>query len=116
MIYYFEAMSSSNDKFYEVSVSVDEKEIYLDCTCMAGAFGNVCKHRTALIIGKPAKIFDMENPINAQIPEVITLLNNSGLTEKYNKLTKQLDLLKKAHKEKESELKQQINFLMQWEQ
>jgi hypothetical protein len=58
----------------------------------------------------------MENPVNALIPEAITLLNNSGLTEQYKKLTNQLDLLKKEHKEKELKLKQKISYLMQWEQ
>jgi hypothetical protein len=47
----FEIRSSTGEDAYQVIAARDGEVIRFTCTCSAGAFGDHCKHRTALLSG-----------------------------------------------------------------
>jgi uncharacterized Zn finger protein len=70
------ANSSSGDGSYDVTVSDQNGNLEIECTCTAGEMSTMCKHRIAVITGKYADIIDIDDPENADASwQLNSLLN-----------------------------------------
>ncbi len=68
---------------YELTFIKDGSSLTALCTCPAGEFGNVCKHRTNILAGKTNSIVsDNED----EVAKVCELLKGSDVEEALNEL------------------------------
>ncbi|RDT48207.1 SWIM zinc finger family protein [Escherichia coli] len=112
MNYQLLANSSSGDGSYDVTVSDQNGNLEIECTCTAGEMGTMCKHRIAVITGKYADIIDIDDPENADARLATELIAQYGVTEQYVALAKELEDLKKRFKVEEKAIKLRINALV----
>ncbi|EEQ9433232.1 SWIM zinc finger family protein [Escherichia coli] len=105
------ANSSRGDGFYDVTISDNSGNLEIECTCMAGEMGTMCKHRIAVITGKYGNIIDIDDPENADAKLATDLIAKYGITEQYLALAKELEDLKKRFKVEEKAIKLRINAL-----
>lgn len=61
---------SSSDP-YELTFIKDGDSLTALCTCPAGSFGNLCKHRVAILDGDIAAVLDEDND---KVPTVVAWL------------------------------------------
>lgn len=71
----FKVKGSSSDP-YEVTFIKDGASLTAICTCPAGTFGNLCKHRVAIIDGKSESIVS-ENA--DQVPKIAEWLRGTDV-------------------------------------
>ena len=111
VIYQLLANSSSGDGFYDVTISEQSGNLEIECTCIAGEMGTMCKHRIAVITGKYGKIIDVDDPENADAKLATGLIAQYGVADQYIALAKELEDLKKRFKVEEKAIKLRINAL-----
>jgi len=109
MKYEFNA-KSSGDEPYQVTFIFDNGTLAITCSCKAGIFGKLCKHKTALVTGDSSMLADPEqseslkellNQIPATAyPELIDQMHSAELKadEAKRALQKAKKLLEKAMK------------------
>ena len=51
---------SSGEEPYQVVFIFDEENLSITCNCKAGAFGKLCKHKTALLTGDASMLAELE--------------------------------------------------------
>ncbi len=66
---------SSSDP-YEVTFIKDSDNLTALCTCPAGSFGNLCKHRVAILDGKTASVIDEDK---TKVPRAVEWLAGSDV-------------------------------------
>ncbi|MEC5321130.1 hypothetical protein VSX61_19680 [Brenneria populi subsp. brevivirga] len=117
MLYELVAISSDGESQYKITISKRGEKIRLSCTCMAGSVGAgvMCKHVVAVITGEFGKIIDVKNPRNAKATEAHEFINKCEIKDKYQKLLKELELLRKQFKVDEKQIKTNINGLLRTE-
>lgn len=71
----FMVKGSSGDA-YEITFIKDGKSLTALCTCPAGTYGNLCKHRVAILDGK-TKAISSDNA--DQVPKVIEWLSGTDV-------------------------------------
>jgi uncharacterized Zn finger protein len=89
---------SENDA-YEVSFLHQEDSIYVACTCKAGAFSQLCRHKLAVLRGDPEALVDPEQ--REMLRQVETCLAQStipDLSRELHGLHERLDLLNQEAK------------------
>ncbi|ORJ47568.1 MULTISPECIES: SWIM zinc finger family protein [Enterobacteriaceae] len=111
MIYQLLATSRSRDVLYDVTINDQNGKLEIECNCMAGEMGAMCKHRIAVITGKYANIIDINDPENADAELATALISQYGVTEQYVALAKELEDLKKRFKAEEQAIKLRIDAL-----
>lgn len=63
---------SSGGEPYEVKLHLDQENVFVKCSCRAGIFGKICKHKTAILSGDESILFDPSQSDDlAQIQERI---------------------------------------------
>ncbi|OKP27586.1 hypothetical protein [Serratia fonticola] len=112
MIYEILAKSSNGDDNYEIKVSDESGNLEIECTCMAGMMGTMCKHRIAVITGDFGKIIDIHDPENSGATQAAELIAKHGVKAEYLVYAKELDDLKKRFKAEEKAIKMRINALV----
>lgn len=111
MIYELLAKSSSGNDNYQITVSDENGNLEIECTCMAAAMGTMCKHRIAVITGVFGKIIDIDIPENSGAKQASELIAKHGVRTHYLEFAKELDDLKKRFKAEEKTIKMRINTL-----
>jgi hypothetical protein len=98
---HFQVRSSSSDQVYDIEARFSPT-LKITCTCQGGLMGQICKHRTALLLENPSSIIDLnlddlrslsrqarESPLGNAIQEM------SDLEIEADKLKKQISAYKK---------------------
>jgi len=49
---------SSGENPYDVTFAVNKDVLTVDCSCKAGIFGTLCKHKTELMSGDAGRLYD----------------------------------------------------------
>lgn len=75
---------SSSDP-YELTFIKDGDNLKALCTCPAGSFGNLCKHRVAVLDGKSAAVLDDDK---AKVPKAVEWLVDSDVEKALSELRK----------------------------
>ena len=81
---------SSSGEPYNVDFLVKNGNLSVECNCKAGIFGQLCKHKTELISGEEARLFDISEKekmaqlqtIMSKAPEVQRLAGSIARSEK----------------------------------
>ncbi len=76
-------VKGSTPKPYEVTFFKDGASLTALCTCPAGEYGNLCKHRVAILDGKTASISG-ENA--GDVPTVVEWLKGTDVEAALNEL------------------------------
>lgn len=69
-------VKGSSGDAYEITFIKDGKSLTALCTCPAGTYGNLCKHRVAILDGK-TKAISSDNA--DQVPKVIEWLSGTDV-------------------------------------
>lgn len=110
MIINLRAKSSNDVDFYKIVVICEKNTLKISCDCPAGAIGKtMCKHRSAILENKPAKIYDTDS---SDFLAAVKLAQDSGKSNIYSELSQEVELLKSEYKKKERILKDKINALI----
>ena len=98
---------SSSGGSYKVVFEISDKDIKVQCNCKAGIFGQLCKHKLALISADESMLYSSEQ--KEDLLEVIELMNKhdcyeqlsqyatalSAIGKEITKLNKEKKVLKK---------------------
>jgi uncharacterized Zn finger protein len=99
----FQVKGSSSDA-YEITFIKDGSSLTALCTCPAGTFGNLCKHRVAILDGK----FDSITSDNAdQAPKVAEWLVGTDVEAALSAL-REAERSKEQSKEEISAMKKRV--------
>lgn len=69
-------VKGSSSEPYELTFIKDGDSLTALCTCPAGSFGNLCKHRVAVLDGKSAAVLDDDK---AKVPQAVEWLVGSDV-------------------------------------
>lgn len=64
-------VKGSSPEPYETTFIKDDNSLTALCTCPAGSFSNVCKHRVAILDGKAGAVLDDDR---GKVPKVVEWL------------------------------------------
>lgn len=70
---------------YEVTFIKDGDNLTALCTCPAGSFGNLCKHRVAILDGKSSAVLDDDK---SKVPRAVEWLAGSDVEKALLELRK----------------------------
>jgi len=83
-------VKSDSGEPHSVDLVFDNKTgISVHCSCQAGAAGQCCKHKTAVISGDSTLLFDSSQ--NSSWSEITKIFKESNLYDAYNNYLKQLE-------------------------
>ena len=105
------ATSSRNDDLYKVIISNTTSPVTLSCNCFAGSMGTMCRHRIALLTNKVRGIFYVKHNSSEDIKNAVSLLENYGLSGKYQGLETELNELDSYYRTHKDIIKNKINEL-----
>jgi hypothetical protein len=94
--------SSSSDETYIVAASKDDEDLLISCTCQAGAFGKLCKHKRLVLSMAVSEAARSNDPALGYLFRLIEatsipqLLSNVALADQqYESAKKNLELAKR---------------------
>ncbi|EMI2313560.1 hypothetical protein AB7282_08615 [Providencia huaxiensis] len=108
MTFKLRALSSNKKDIYNVELFDVSGKIGVSCNCPANTF---CKHIDSLFTGKTSNIFPEELNTAEEINTVVNLLISSGMADKYESLSAELDVIKAEYKERTQAVKHELNRL-----
>ena len=81
---------SSSDVPYTVEFSLENGKLSARCNCKAGIFGKLCKHKTELLAGDAARLYDPHEgdklqelqAIVARAPGLVTIASEIAESER----------------------------------
>ncbi len=98
-----EVPSSSSDAIYLVSVDQDDQGVVIACSCPAGAFGKLCKHKLDVLDAADGSVDSLSNSSRSDvrrliegtaIPLLVTSMKSADL--EVQKAKRVLESLKRA--------------------
>ena len=91
------AKSSSGD-YYQVVFEITET-IKVSCSCNAGIFGKLCRHKTGLLSGDSSLLYDLtEKPMLDELISFVTRSEYANLIEEHLSAKKTIEAAKKHEK------------------
>jgi len=100
---------SSSEEPYDVVVTKHESFFIVSCTCQAGIYGKICKHKTQLLAGDESMLFNPDDL--SALTEIRSLIQSS----EYNALLKEYETIRKeieVAKRKEQKFRRRIEDAM----
>ena len=87
---------SSSGGSYDVEFTYEGGVLIVKCSCRAGIFGKLCKHKTALLKGDKSMLYDsIQKDDLTQVQEWIEQSNYPGLFRRLKDAERQLQEAKK---------------------
>ena len=100
---------SSSGGNYDVTFQYKDSILFVSCSCKAGIYGNLCKHKIRLLTGDKSILYNQDDaPILLKILESIKQSPYGSLFTEYNDLKKQIE----NEKEKERKLRQYLEKIL----
>ena len=100
---------SSSGGNYDVTFSNENGILSVSCSCKAGVYHKLCKHKTGLLNGDEAMLDNCnEVPALRQIREWLRQSSYAGLLAEYESVKKQTD----AMKERERKLRGRVEKIL----
>ena len=98
-------VKSSSGGTYDVTFQNKDSTLDISCSCKAGIYGNLCKHKTRLLNGDELILHNQDDaPALREILELVRQSPYIKLLEEYDALKRQIE----NEKEKESKLRHRI--------
>jgi hypothetical protein len=107
----FAKSSSQPDSSYSVHFIINDETLFIHCSCPAGIYGKLCKHKTAFIEGDLNMLYD---PSQQDIlTDVVNTINNSPLHNDYLKFLERKTIIERNLNELKNELRELKSTLAQ---
>ena len=98
--------SSNPDESYLVTFSLDDGKLSVFCTCPAGGWGKLCKHKTGLIENNKTLLADEEGiPALAQAHELIAGTSLLDVYQSFKERRKSIESQQRKLKKELSDIK-----------
>jgi len=95
--------SSQTELSYQVNFNFLDGVLFINCSCPAGNFGQLCKHKIAFIEGDHDMLYDESQ--HQLLKDVIGLINASPFKEEYLRFRSREMEIKKIQQKLKDELK-----------
>jgi hypothetical protein len=100
----FAKSSSQPDSPYSVHFIINDATLSIHCSCPAGIYGKLCKHKTSFIKGDLNMLHDPSQ--QDLLADVVSTINNSPLYNDYSKFLERKIKIEKNVQELKNELKE----------
>lgn len=104
-----EVPSSSSDATYVVSVGQDDQGIFVSCSCPAGVFGKLCKHKLEVLNVASS---NAENYPDAKCHDIHRLIESTDIPRLLNRMNLadlELQSAKRAQESAKRDLEKSLN-------
>jgi len=71
---------------YSVNFIIDDGKLHVYCSCPAGIYGQLCKHKTAFIEGDNNMLYDISQ--QGLLADIFSTIKASSLFHEYSKFLK----------------------------
>ncbi len=108
---------SSSDEPYTVDFFIADKKIAVFCSCRAGIYGQLCKHKRELISGVKSRLFDESGAVKLKELEAVLSIapelrkTVEKIVELEKNIRREQAKLKKIKKEFAGKLKEGIDIV-----
>jgi uncharacterized Zn finger protein len=103
------ALQGSENETYQVLFLHQDNVTYLACTCTAGAFGKLCRHKLAVLRGDSAALRDQgQQELLQQIQTCLAQSPLAALSQQLYGVQERLDLLDREAKSLKTAIELQI--------
>jgi len=99
----FAKSSSQPESPYIVNFINKDGILFIHCSCPAGTYGQLCKHKTAFIEGDYNMLYD--NSQRQLLKDVLSTINTSPLKKEYFRLINRKIEIEKKQRKLKNELK-----------
>jgi len=99
----FAKSSSQPESPYSVNFIIHDGMLRIHCSCPAGIYGQLCKHKTAFIGGDKNMLYDISQ--QEILDDVVSTIKSSPLFNEYSEFLKRKLEIEKMQKKLKKELK-----------
>lgn len=99
----FAKSSSQPELPYSVDFIIGDGMLRIHCSCPAGSFGQLCKHKTSFIEGDDKMLFDISQ--KEILADVVSTIQASPIYDELSKFFKRKIEIEKIQRELKKELK-----------
>jgi len=99
----FAKSSSQPESPYSVNFIIDDGKLNVYCSCPAGIYGQLCKHKTAFIEGDKNMLYDISQ--KGLLLDIFSKIKASSLYHDYSKFLKRKMEIEKTKRKLKKELK-----------
>jgi hypothetical protein len=96
--------SSQPDSPYSVHFTINDETLFIHCSCPAGIYGKLCKHKTAFIEGDLNMLYDSSQ--QDILTDVVDTINNTPLYDDYLKFSERKNIIERNLHELKNELRE----------
>ena len=100
----FAKSSSQPETPYNVNFIIDDGMLRIHCTCPAGIYGQLCKHKTAFIEGDKNMLYDISQ--QQILVDIVSTIKASPLFNKYSNFLERKKEIEKIQRKLKKELKE----------
>jgi hypothetical protein len=100
----FAKSSSQPDSPYSVHFIINDETLFIHCSCPAGIYGKLCKHKTSFIKGDLSMLHDPSQ--QDLLADVLSTIKNSPMYNDYIKFLERKIKIEKDIQELKNELKE----------
>lgn len=95
--------SSQPDSPYSVNFIIADGMLRIHCSCPAGSFGQLCKHKTSFIEGDDKMLYDISQ--KEIFEDIVSTIKASPIVDEFSKFFKRKIEIEKIQRKLKQELK-----------
>lgn len=99
----FAKSSSQPESPYSVNFIVADGMLRINCSCPAGSFGQLCKHKTSFIEGDDKMLYDISQ--KEILADIVSTIQASAIYDELSKISKRKIEIEKIQRKLKKELK-----------
>lgn len=104
---------SSSGGYYDVTFTRTDSSLAVSCTCQAGLYGWLCKHKTQLLDGNEAMLYNSKQAsLLRQVKEWIAQSEYEALVAEYKSFKKGVEEAMAVAKAQEQALKHKVERIL----
>jgi len=100
----FAKSSSQPESPYKVNFIIKDGLLHIYCSCPAGAYGQLCKHKSSFIDGDYNMLYDISQ--QQLLNDIVTTINASPIKNKYLRFKNRKMEIEKIQRKLKKELKE----------
>jgi len=100
----FAKSSSQPETPYNVDFIINDGMLSVHCSCPAGMYGQLCKHKTAFIEGDTTMLYDISQ--QGLLSDIFSKIKDSFLFHEHSKFLKRKMEIEKTQRKLKEELKE----------
>ena len=96
--------SSQPDSSYRVKFVINDGILSVQCSCPAGTYGQLCKHKTSFLEGDCNILYDISQ--QQLLNDIVATINASPLKNEYSRFINRKTEIEKIQRKLKEELKE----------